>query len=402
MAQSAHGTVAIASAVANGEEGDEPGPYNRDGTLAVWAHDRYHILPGHIVSASSPFQEFRYSTVVDVAFNPAFPERLISSGTDRTIAIWDCDSFEYGVDEPRGHIVHTACPMGILSFKPAEPLLAMAGRDGCVYLHSDKPNMPAVTDILRLAPRSGHEVADIAWGVNGSSHALFASSAPLAYGVYDGVHKVFDFEKSKTLCTFDTQAEGERIALDQAGERLAVAVRSSATAHALRMYDARRLARASVQSIDLQPFDGEVNAVAFGPGGIYIAIARSDNSAHVYDSRFLGREPMHVCKHREGNVISKDTSGVTEAVWTEGTSRGMGLVTGGVDGCIRLWDVRQAPSDASDDNVLVQCDDDIGSFVLGDHPDTPLIVARILAKSPFSTATLKQDMMLDIARDLSV
>lgn len=58
--------------------------------------------------------------------------------------------------------------------------------------------------------------------------------------------------------------------------------------------------------------------------------------------------------------------GVVEAFWMQCASRGLGLITGGADGCVRLWDVKRSSDDPYNGTVLAQCKTDIGHFTIGD------------------------------------
>jgi len=84
------------------------------------------------------------------------------------------------------------------------------------------------------------------------------------------------------------------------------------------------------------PPEGEVKAVSFSPDGLLLAVARSDDELHVYDSRFMGssREPMKRFLHwGEDCCLDGDRWGIVDAVWVDGwCGRGLGVVTGGSDG----------------------------------------------------------------------
>jgi hypothetical protein len=79
-----------------------------------------------------------------------------------------------------------------------------------------------------------------------------------------------------------------------------------------------------------------VTAVSFSPDGLLLAVARSDDEVHVYDTRFMGqgREPLRRFLHWGDNCcMAGDEWGVVDAVWVDGwCGRGLGIVTGGSDG----------------------------------------------------------------------
>ena len=149
--------------------------------------------------------------------------------------------------------------------------------------------------------------------------------------------------------------------------------------------------------------EGEVKAVSFSPDGLLLAVARSDDELHVYDSRFMGssREPMKRFLHwGEDHCVGGDRWGIVDAVWVDGwCGRGLGVVTGGSDGemspraspprlltfsfrlcakkgCVRFWDVRRSTDDISNGEVLAQPNSDIGHFSVGEphKGEKPLVV----------------------------
>jgi len=115
--------------------------------------------------------------------------------------------------------------------------------------------------------------------------------------------------------------------------------------HTLALYDFRtRDTRARV-SFFLEPLaDGceEHNAGAsFSPDGIYIALPRSDNRVHVYDSRMLSAKRragvLYDFRHTGESKVATDGFGVVRGVWTSMTTGGRySYVTGGEDGALCL------------------------------------------------------------------
>jgi WD40 repeat protein len=80
----------------------------------------------------------------------------------------------------------------------------------------------------------------------------------------------------------------------------------------------------------------EVNWAAFSADGIYLALARSDNRTHVYDTRMLERL-LYDFTHNGPCKCSPDTDnpsyGVVKGEWIVPKKTGrFGLVTGGDDG----------------------------------------------------------------------
>lgn len=110
--------------------------------------------------------------------------------------------------------------------------------------------------------------------------------------------------------------------------------------HTLHIFDATGRNRTCIQQQDLEAtlwgptYTWEVNSASYSPDGIYLAIARSDNITHVYDSRMLGRGPLYGFEHDTRiNPPGGDMYGVIDAQWVE-VAGALGLITGGADGTI--------------------------------------------------------------------
>lgn len=80
--------------------------------------------------------------------------------------------------------------------------------------------------------------------------------------------------------------------------------------------------------------DSEVLSCDFSPDGVFLACARDDNVAHVWDSRFIRQStgPLRILNHGDGDGTYR--YGVTAMSWLahEGPSSAPVLVTGGNDG----------------------------------------------------------------------
>lgn len=138
----------------------------------------------------------------------------------------------------------------------------------------------------------------------------------------------------------------------------------------LRIYDIKaKNGRVPICNTVLPGFLGDINRVTFEPSGVYLALARGDNTTHVYDSRYLSKV-LSVFAHEKGDIPIQDTFGIVEALWTSSfDTRQIGLLTGGIDGCVRLWDHRRAQDDPSNGIVVAQMQHDIAHFQAGNPAD---------------------------------
>ncbi|EPT04225.1 hypothetical protein FOMPIDRAFT_1058051 [Fomitopsis schrenkii] len=399
------GSIAVASSASGGYEDRDAGgvtevdPYNRDGALSVWYEGKHYTLLGHRREIGHDVPEYtlapvvKYYAVQDVQFNPAFPNRLASSANDHTVRIWDCSLLPQSERKPRRlrmgpaeeqilrkneetralvHTVKCNCTMGQLLFKPGEPVLAMGAHDGSVYLlrddGRDKNSLALTPSHLRLSRRSDNlEIGDIAWGLGSQSDKLFASSMTKGEKGFSGTHRVFDVSTERIAYTLRLEEAGNSIGVHPTGTTVAIATKSAKHAHSLYLFDAARQNPDAAHKVELDSFHQDVTTMKFSPDGVYLAIARDDNMTDVYDTRSLSRGKLHAFTHEPGNVFaySKDIYGVVEAQWVEGHPSGLGLVTGGCDGAVRLWDVRLASDDPGNGVPIAQCEHDLGHFSLG-------------------------------------
>lgn len=224
---------------------------------------------------------------------------------------------------------------------------------------------------LRVAPpEAQHSVGALVWGQGASTDTLFASSEAQIMTDYSGFHAAFDPDQGRRTYEFSAEESGDAMASDpdgsalraqseirkltislSTGARLALCTAARDGTHFLRLYDIRRKdGQHPLQTIQLdtffvgpdsspsqlEPREGEVRAVSFSPDGLLLAVSRSDDELHIYDSRFMGRnlEPMRRFVHWEEDCcLGGDRWGIVDAVWVDGwCGRGLGVVTGGSDG----------------------------------------------------------------------
>ncbi|KAJ3507605.1 hypothetical protein NMY22_g16881 [Coprinellus aureogranulatus] len=192
-------------------------------------------------------------------------------------------------------------------------------------------------------------------------------------------HRIYDLTRQKVAVRFRDDEAGDAMALDAAGDRLAIVTRNSPTNSTLRIYDVRNKDPNPVQEIELEPFKlmdeddedeaGEHRGAQFSPDGVFIALARYDNCVHVYDSRFIkSKGLLYNFQHSAVTRINPGVApyGVSNLEWVYKDSR-LGLVSGGSDGCVRLWNPLEAASNPKNGKPLVTVNSDIATFSLGDR-----------------------------------
>lgn len=164
--------------------------------------------------------------------------------------------------------------------------------------------------------------------------------ADLLKGRARGPCECLAIDPNGTYPNEDTRTSVYSLPFNSTAHRIAVISQSTPSTHMLDMIDIRRGARPIFHQ-ELPHFkpssssnDSEILSCAFSPDGVYLATARDDNEAHVWDSRFMNRskKPLRILKH--GARLTKHQYGVTGMAWLahEGSSSTPVLVTGGDDG----------------------------------------------------------------------
>ncbi|KZV63292.1 hypothetical protein PENSPDRAFT_590124 [Peniophora sp. CONT] len=179
-------------------------------------------------------------------------------------------------------------------------------------------------------------------------------------------------------------------------ERLALFTRSGKGEHTMYLYDVSKNNFRAATTLKLEDFphrtdiSSEVTCAKFSPDGLFLAVARNDNFTHIYDARMLD-EPIHRLGHAEyeaNDSILGTNYGVTHLEWVEEhRGGGLGLVTGGGDGCVYLWDMLRAHS--ADPDLLAETDHGVATFSLGDrgNGEKRLVVCVSSPRSPRTTLT---------------
>lgn len=131
---------------------------------------------------------------------------------------------------------------------------------------------------------------------------LFASTMTRYEQDFLGYHRAYDATTRQIVCEYKIDEAGEQLAVEESGTRLIISTRRSKRAHSLWLFDARTRDTRPIVKVDMVKFDGYVPRIAFSNDGIYLAVARSDNTTHVYDSRFLSRQ-VHEFHHDAGENV---------------------------------------------------------------------------------------------------
>ncbi|KAH8115806.1 WD40-repeat-containing domain protein [Phellopilus nigrolimitatus] len=399
IAQS-HGDIAVASATSGGvpdtrTNQDDPQPevdaYNRDGNLLVWtgqeffklkAHERNWIVSSHVGRELISHEQTKVYTVNDIAFDPIRPRRLVSSGNDCAVRIWDLQNH---VDEsfdvrPQNRLDYTHAPHDI-SFKPNSSVFAVSCFDGNIHVH---PRNDEHFE-LGVCDPSASKPGTFLWGgtaANTGLHNLLFASSESNDDENSCSHVAFDVELQRQIYEFKIYDSGDSMALDPNGETLAL-ITSTSDSHTLSLFDVGRAdGRRAFAELALPPQVHvpnlhaaqqdklEVSFAAFSPDSVLLALARTDDVTLVYDARFLGNgrpggaRPWACLRHPP----SAAGYGTTGLHWVDGFARGsLGLVTAASDGCVRLWDVMRAPASEEESLVLAKLDNDIACFSVGDQ-----------------------------------
>ncbi len=247
--------------------------------------------------------------------------------------------------------------------------------DSLGHTRIDRGREQRFFDCRVCQPDECQPVQAVTWGKEQSRDILFASTASEVWNNYTGFHKAFDVETGKRLCSFDDYGAGECSDVDPRGKsppiwknillelylgtEVALATCTEGQRFKLSMYDIR--SRRLTRSVDLdklhrwyQETDDNrtnplinkvpsmINQVSYSSDGVYIALARSDNSVHIYDSRFLDRR-LYNFKHERPSegTLDDEKYGVYQIQWMDCPNTGRtGLISAGADGrsCLSITD----------------------------------------------------------------
>ncbi|KAJ7716752.1 hypothetical protein B0H16DRAFT_1612742, partial [Mycena metata] len=366
-----NGRVVICSNTAGGNNTGPTDPYNKTGTLISWSNRESSKILNLEQGRDENLFETHYS-VHSIAYDPT-RNILAASGADKIVRTWNFDGDKlYAEDLELEYAVQsrTASPHD-LAFKPGESILAVAEQRLTIDNLAIENRKPHTFDLVARKDRDAHVTGSIAWGLNHTSSLIFALTEPVNKNDNRGRHQAFDtvaLTRSFIFHTSEAGDAGDALCIDPTGNTAALVTNDGVNSF-LRIYDVGKKDGSAVQTCRLETFstpDHEVNSMTFSTDSIYVAIGRDDNCTHVYDSRMLGRGVLHNFRHSELQPSSNGQSffGVVGVQWVESRTRRLGLVTGGNDGCVRLWDPLCGDQEGI---VLAQAESDIAYFSLGDR-----------------------------------
>jgi len=247
-----------------------------------------------------------------------------------------------------------------------------------VHIHSEHTRWKQRT--LRLvADEDGNRTGAIKWGCGATSSLLFACSESLEdIGEKTASHKAFDVAHEAESFTFDLREDGDALAVDPLGDRVAIfTVKRDPNAkdeeeaenvgiRTLRLYDVRHKDGREIDQLTLE--SSEVKYASFSPDGIYLAVGRADGHIHVYDSRNFDRLLYDFSHDGPSRVYpGNDNYGVTHMEWRNLHNNRLGLLSGGPDGCVRLWQPHCAPRTKQQGKIIAQVNADVGYFSVGNR-----------------------------------
>lgn len=408
------GAAALAGGAERPDDEDQPlPPENTTGTLVVYNHGHgkssvgsnykhsFHSASVHKVQAHCHTRmtdrglTTKYFCVNDVAFNPNDSSQFLSTGHDFSAQVWEIpENRNPGKRAAAPRMIRKLCfddvPQEII-YKHDSSVLAIPCTDGIVSLYNtrevfeDSPDTPISLHDFRVAPNLMDQAAGATvWGKESTKDHLFTSSeSSETEDVITGYHRAWDTHKYRIAFQLDAKEPGNAMAIAPDGSIL-VLITGGPGPRPLRLYDVRRRNQKAYETEDLEPLSSNpdhhselVDCVRFSPDGRLLAIGRGDNRLHVYDIRALSRGPLCKFEHCDSDVGGGTAYGVIEAGWVEGRDRRrIGIVSGGNDGCVRLWEPSLAPCDKLQGMVVGRTDFDVAHFSMGDgcKGEMPIVI----------------------------
>ncbi|KAG1746620.1 WD40-repeat-containing domain protein [Suillus paluster] len=354
---------------------------NNPGTLVVLHQGRCHVVDAHCIDHGASSK--KYYTINDVLFNPLNPEQFLSTGHDFQVQLWqlpkvdDIEMSESGAPWMTNTITLGDVAQDLVH-SPDGANLAVSCRDGTVSVFKTT-NLFASPTWHRTTPSPlGMKLCVAPAGEN---HAAEPHDSD-GEGKDKGFHRAHDITRGRELFRFSANEAGDAGAVSPDGSTYVLITCGENNQHPIRLYDVARKSGDPVAQMTLEPSVSKVPSfeatATFSSEGRLLAVARSDNVVHMYDIRSLSKGPLAMFKHGELDTVSAGY-GVVQACWVEGRDRRrVGIVSGGNDGCVRLWDPLIASSDKSQGKVLAHTDFDVACFSMGDMwaGEKPLVLGH--------------------------
>ncbi|KAE9411094.1 hypothetical protein BT96DRAFT_912434 [Gymnopus androsaceus JB14] len=346
----------VASAVAGGHVNQGPdevvNAYNQPGSLVTWKGLEPLVLNGH--SRKTPFP--KHYTVNDVGLCPTADGShfLVSAGNDYQLKLVESVSVSR---TPKFKDMKTSriAPMDI-AVKPGEPMFAVAAHH--VHIHSEHTRWKQRSSTNQVGMRCDFV------------SPVCCSESLEDIGEQTASHKAFDVAHEAESFTFDLREDGDALAVDPLGLSSFIYTGMSVTElqsspskrdpnakdeeeaenvgiRTLRLYDVRHKDGREIDQLTLE--SSEVKYASFSPDGIYLAVGRADGHIHVYDSRNFDRL-LYDFSHRRNLHNNR-----------------LGLLSGGPDGCVRLWQPHCAPRTKQQGKIIAQVNADVGYFSVGNR-----------------------------------
>ncbi|KAG2747812.1 WD40 repeat-like protein [Suillus brevipes Sb2] len=372
---------------------------NNAGTMVVLHQGRCHVVDAHCINHGDSAK--KYYTVNDVLFNPLNPEQFISTGNDCQVQLWQLPK----VDEMEMSESITSAPwmMNSMTFGDVTQDLvhssdgvniAVSCRDGTVsvfkttdlFTSRTTPPPDPETKLHVAPPDVDHAAGTVLWGRGPSERFMYTSSEAHdsdGEGKDEGFHRAHDISRGGVLYSFSARESGDAGAVSPDGSAYVLITCGENNRHPIRLYDVARKCGNSVAKTTLDPSTSvatfEVTTAAFSSDGRLLAVARSDNAVHMYDIRALTKGPLARFKHEQLDATGSPGYGAVHACWVQGRDRRrVGIISGGNDGCVRVWDPLIASSEKSQGKVLARTEFDVAYFAMGDMwtGEKPLVLGH--------------------------